>query len=152
MQGDAVTCSAMAAAISTAASEGSMSATGGEGLNLAPQSRRVVAGKHFVRQRSTIRVMKAELSIQFLPINSLPKEFYPFEFLPGETIPKMFRSAGFIAKKINNSIDFLRHADETRFSNFPWDILGKLRHFGTRVSPETKLIPKVIWTILHILA
>ena len=48
-----------------------------------------------------------------------------------------------ITKKINNSIDFLRHADETRFSNFLWDILGKLRHFSGRMIPETKLIPKV---------
>ena len=50
---------------------------------------------------------------------------------------------GLITKKINNSIDFLRHADETRFSNFLWDILGKLRHFSGRMIPETKLIPKV---------
>ena len=35
----------------------------------------------------------------------------------------------FITKKINNSIDFLRHADETRFSNFLWDILQKLSQF-----------------------
>ena len=48
-----------------------------------------------------------------------------------------------ITKKINNSIDFLRHADETRFSNFPCAILGKLRHFWGRMIPETKLIPKV---------
>ena len=48
-----------------------------------------------------------------------------------------------ITKKINNSIDFLRHADETRFSNFLWDILGKLGHFWGRMIPETKLIPKV---------
>ena len=34
-----------------------------------------------------------------------------------------------ITKKINNSIDFLRYADETRFSNFLWEILRKLRHF-----------------------
>ena len=50
---------------------------------------------------------------------------------------------GFITKKINNSIDFLRHAHETRFSNFRWESLGKLRHFSGRTSPETRLIPKV---------
>ena len=54
-----------------------------------------------------------------------------------------FKRTQFITKKINNSIDFLRHADETRFSNFLWDILGKLRHFSGRMIPETKLIPKV---------
>ena len=57
-----------------------------------------------------------------------------------------------ITKKINNNIDFLRHADETRFSSFPWDILRKLGHFLGPMIPETKLIPKVIWTFLYVLA
>ena len=48
-----------------------------------------------------------------------------------------------ITKKINNSIDFLRHADETRFSNFRCGSLSKLGHFSGRMIPETKLIPKV---------
>ena len=56
----------------------------------------------------------------------------------------------FYNEKINTSIDFLRHADETRFSNFPCDILQMLRHFLTSTSPVTRLIPKVIWTFLHI--
>ena len=54
-----------------------------------------------------------------------------------------------VTKKINNSIDFLRHADETRFS---WESLGKLGQFSGRASPETKLIPNKLQTFLHILA
>ena len=57
-----------------------------------------------------------------------------------------------ITKKINNSIDFLRHADETRFSNFSWAILRKLGQFLGRMIPKTKLIPNVPWRFLYILA
>ena len=45
-----------------------------------------------------------------------------------------------IEKKIDNSIDFLRHADEIKFSIFS---LGKLRKFmqiPARTSPDTKLM------------